>query len=720
MTIIPYSINHREVWDQFVRRSKNGTFLFERGFMDYHSDRFVDCSLLVYDGVDLTEEEKEGGGLGLEGLKAVFPANWVEAQRKVYSHQGLTYGGIVVAEDVTQHEVLALMQAILLYYDRMFMARSVFVKPVPSMYSSQPNGEELYALYRAGARLKQRQVSTVVCTSNPLKMRTLRMRQARKAVENDVYVDRMVEGEWEALEDFWHILTHVLERHHQTTPVHTIDEMKLLMQRFPREIKLWLARREGRVIAGVVVFVTRKVAHIQYIAAGEEGRELGALDLLFRHLINERYKSMPYVDFGVSTEDGGNYLNEGLIFQKEGFGGRAVCYDAYEVRLEKGKLNAMLPTVDAEREKGIAYLPLKLLNDTFQPALAEAVEDVVMSGRYLMGGQVDLFEKHFAEYCGTKHCIGVANGLEALTLILRAYRNMLGWQQDDEVIVPANTFIATILAIKEAGLRPVLCEPLQSTFLINPDLIRPLLTPRTRVVLPVHLYGRTCDIPRIREALADRPDIIIVEDAAQAHGAMFLDKRAGSMGHAAAFSFYPGKNLGALGDGGCVTTNDDALAQAIRMMANYGSSVKYVHEMHGMNSRLDELQAAVLNVKLPRLDADNAYRRKLAKLYMEKIQNPLVVLPTMPKYEEHHVFHIFAIRCAHRDELQQYLRSKGIETLIHYPVPPHKQAALADMNGETLPLTERMAKELLSLPLSPVLTEEQAMRIVTAVNEFNV
>ena len=719
MTIIPYSINHRDVWNQFVRQSRNGTFLIDRRFMDYHSDRFVDCSLLVYEGVALSPEEKEQL-VTMDGLKAVFPANWVEAERKVYSHQGLTYGGLVVSEDITQHEVLALMQAVLQYYDRMFMARSVFIKPIPVMYCTQPNGEELYALFRAGARLVQRQVSTVINTANPLKMRKLRMRQAKKAVENDVYVDRMVEGDWDVLRSFWDVLEGVLEKHHQTTPVHSYEEMRLLMERFPREIKLWLARREDRIIAGVVVFVTRKVAHIQYIAANQEGRELGGLDLLFRHLISERYKSLPYVDFGVSCEAGGNYLNEGLIFQKEGFGGRAVCYDAYEVRLEKSKLASMLPVPDEEEDRHIPYLSLKDLTETFQPALANALEDVVKSGRFLLGEQTRLFEQRFAGFCGTRHCIGVANGLEALTLILRAYRQLRGWEEGDEVIVPSHTYIATILAIKEAGLTPVFCEPLPQTYLMDASLILGLLTERTRAVLPVHLYGRACDMQSIRQALASRPDIVIVEDAAQAHGARYQEQRVGSLGHAAGFSFYPGKNLGCLGDGGCVTTSDDALADVVRAMANYGSRQKYVHEMHGMNSRLDELQAAVLNVKLPRLDADNARRRQLARLYMDRIDNPLVTLPTMPRNEEEHVFHIFAVRCAHREELQEYLRQKGIDTLIHYPVAPHRQGALAEYNHLRFPIAERMANEVLSLPLSPILTEVQALRIAEAINEFNV
>lgn len=718
MTIIPYSINHREVWNQFVKGSKNGTFLIDRDFMDYHSDRFVDCSLLIYEGVDYTAEEKERV-LGMDGLKAVFPANWVEETREVYSHQGLTYGGLIVNEDITQMEVLALVQGVLQYYVRMFAARKVIVKPIPVMYSTYPNAEELYALFRAGARLVSRQVSTVVTLANPLKMRTLRVRQAKKAIENDVYVDRMVEGDWDCLKEYWDILTEVLQKYHDTQPVHTVDEMKLLMERFPREIKLCVARKEDRILAGVVVFVTRKVAHIQYIAASEEGRELGALDLLFRHLINDRYKAMTYLDFGISTERGGTFLNEGLIFQKEGFGGRAVCYDAYSVTLDSKRLKSMLPNADDEVDKRIPYLDIKSLTDSFQPMLMETVEDVLKSGRFVLGKQVASFEENFARYCGVKHCIGVANGLDALTLILRSYGMLRGWQRGDEVIVPANTFIATILAIKEAGLTPVLCEPSLQTYLLDATLLPSLLTERTRAILPVHLYGRACKMTPILE-FAKEHNLVVVEDAAQAHGAYFGDKRVGSLGDAAGFSFYPGKNLGALGDGGAVTTDDDELAATVRCMANYGSREKYVNEMAGMNSRLDGLQAAVLNVKLQRLDADNEYRCKLAGIYLSHIDNPLVTLPTAPKLEGQHVYHIFAIRCAHRKELQAYLQHKGIETLIHYPIPPHQQQAFAEWNDLRYPITERIHNEELSLPLSPMLTEEQAMRIVNAINEFNV
>lgn len=686
--------------------------------MDYHSDRFVDCSLLIYEGVELTADEKESV-LGMDGLKAVFPANWVEAERRVYSHQGLTYGGLVVNEEATQHDVLAILQAILQYFDRMFMAKTVIVKPVPSIYSTHPNGEELYALWRAGGRVVQRQVSTVVSMANPVKMRTLRTRQAKKAVESGVYIDMMMEGDWQTLADFWEVLTEWRDAKGMIPAMHTLQEMRLLMERFPREIKLYVARREGKVLAGAIIFATRKVAHVQHLATSDEGRELGALELIFRHLITVRYKSVPYFDFGVSTEQGGRYLDEYLIAQKEAFGGRGLCYDVYAVKLDRATLDSMLTNAGAETDKRIPYLSLKAVNDTFQPSLDEAVERVTESGWYLRGEETKTFERHFAQYCGTKHCVGVANGLEALTLILRSYMRLRGWQGGDEVIVPSNTYIATILAIKEAGLKPVLCEPSLKTYLMDPALLPSLLTERTRAILPVHLYGRACDMAPIC-TFAQEHSLLVIEDAAQAHGAMYGDRRVGNLGDAAGFSFYPGKNLGALGDGGAVTTNDDELAATIRAMANYGSEEKYVNTMHGMNSRLDEMQAAVLDVKLPRLDSDNEYRRQLALRYIEGVDNPLITLPEMPRQPEQHVFHVFAIRCAHRKELQDYLKRNGVDTLIHYPIPPHLQGALPELNDERYPLSERISNEELSLPLSPVLTTEQVDRIIVLLNEFNV
>ncbi|MCR4995058.1 MAG: DegT/DnrJ/EryC1/StrS family aminotransferase [Bacteroidales bacterium] len=702
MHILQYTPQMADVWNGFVRASKNGTFLFERGFMDYHSDRFIDCSLLIY-------EDQE--------LVALFPANWNEAELTVYSHQGLTYGGLVLSTASTQQQVLEIMQNILLWYLDYLQAERLVYKPIPYIYSHCASEEDLYALFRAGARLKTRGVSSVVDMSNPLQMRKLRIRGAKKAIDNDLYIDRMTDEDWPTLQEYWQLLTEVLEKHHSVRPVHSCDEMKLLMTRFPQLIKLFLVRKERTILAGCLVFITSRVAHVQYIAAGEEGRETGALDLLFRHLINERFKQMAYLDFGISTENGGQYFNEGLAFQKEGFGARSVCYDSYELEMNMAVIEQMHPMKERPWQQ-VSFLDLRRVNGSFEPLLSEAVSRVVHSGWYLQGTEVKNFEKHFANYIGARHCVLCANGLEALTLILRAFKMLNWWDDDSEVIVPANTFIATILAVKEAGLVPVLCEPNDEDCLINVDEAKRLYTAHTVAVLPVHLYGRVCDMTQIK-AFASEHHLLVVEDAAQAHGAMWEDQHAGHLGHAAAFSFYPAKNLGALGDAGCITTDDDTLAETVRMMANYGSKEKYVNEISGMNSRTDELQAAVLDVKLPRLDADNARRRWIACRYLEGIDNPLLRLPEMPQDEREHVFYVFAVRTGYRSQLIAWLKEQGVDTLVHYPIPPHRQQALAEFADLSLPVTEQIHREVLSLPISPVMTNQEVEKVIDAVNRFN-
>jgi dTDP-4-amino-4,6-dideoxygalactose transaminase len=703
MEIKQYTAVQAEEWDAFVRSSKNGTFLLERSFMDYHSDRFSDCSLMIYEDNQLV---------------GLFPANWEDDRRTVWSHQGLTYGGLLLSEDATQVQVLQLMQAVLFWYIDYLQATHLVYKPIPYIYNSCAAEEDLYALFRAGAKLKSRGVSSAVMMQNPLKMRKLRLRGAKKAIDNGLYIDRMSEEDWATLREYWEILTEVLERHHGVAPVHTVDEMQLLMSRFPQQIKLFLVRREKEVVAGCVVFLTRYVAHIQYIASSDEGRELGALDLLFRHLINERFKQMRYVDFGISTERGGMYLNEGLIFQKEGFGARSVCYDTYELVMDRTVVEQMAERHEME-QRPVKFLDLKRVTASFEPQLSDEVLQVVRSGWYLQGERVKTFEAHFAEYVGARHCVLCGNGLEALTLMLRACKQLNLWDEQSEVIVPANTFIATILAIKEAGLTPILAEPSSEDFLLDPEQLEMLRTERTVAVMPVHLYGQVCNMKAIT-AFAQEHHLLVLEDAAQAHGAMYGDQKAGHLGHAAGFSFYPGKNLGALSDAGCVTTDDDTLAELVRKMANYGSAKKYVHEVAGMNSRSDEIQAAVLDVKLPRLDADNERRRWIARRYLMEIDNPLIVLPSMPKDEMEHVFYVFAVRCSYRDELQEWLRKEGIETIVHYPIPPHHQHALSELAGLKLPITEQIHKEVLSLPISPLMTEEEVERVVRGVNRFNV
>lgn len=383
----------------------------------------------------------------------------------------------------------------------------------------------------------------------------------------------------------------------------------------------------------------------------------------------------------------------------------------------------------------IKYLDLQQLNASFEPELSDALLRVSRSGWYLHGEATARFEQEFANYCGTAYCIGTGNGLDALTLIFLAYRELGVMNAGDEVIVPANTYIATILSILRAGLKPVLCEPSPETCNIDVTYAETLITPRTRAIVPVHLYGRLADMAGVHN-LATRHDLKVIEDAAQAHGALWNaglpgksllpstpPLRAGSLGDAAAFSFYPAKNLGAIGDGGAVTTRSEALANAVRSIANYGCTAKYVHLYKGINSRLDELQAAVLSVKLPRLDADNARRREIARRYKEGIDwEYLGIIRTTASTEEineENVFHIFPIFSPRRDELQQYLSACGICTQIHYPIPPHHQDALrAEYGMQQLPITERIHNEELSLPISPLLTDEEISRIISHINTF--
>jgi len=364
----------------------------------------------------------------------------------------------------------------------------------------------------------------------------------------------------------------------------------------------------------------------------------------------------------------------------------------------------------------IKYLDLKRVNEAYEPALSAAVEKVVRSGWYLLGEQVQSFEKQFAQFCGVSHCVGVGNGLDALRLIFRAYCEMGRMQKGDEVIVPANTYIASILAVSDNGLQPVLCEPDEATLLMDAKRIEALITPATKAIMVVHLYGRAMEMQPINE-LAQRYGLKVIEDAAQAHGARYNGACVGALGDAAGFSFYPGKNLGALGDGGAVTTNDTELVQVIRALANYGSEKKYVNSYQGLNSRLDEIQAAVLNCKLPFLLPEHKRRVALAKRYLAEIKQPLVQLPIVTDFEGH-VFHIFPIRCTRRDELQLFLRQKGVETLIHYPIPPHQQAAYPHWNNLSLPITTAIHQTELSLPLYPAMLDVEVDAVVAAINAF--
>lgn len=715
MKIQPYSVNKRELWNRFVENSKQGTFLLNRNFMDYHADRFFDCSLLVYNDDNMEGESPE------ESLIALFPANWNEKEKTVYSHQGLTYGGLITLPSTTQSEVIMIMQKVLMYYEGIMGAKTVVYRPIPYIYSKFPSQEDLYALFRAGAKLDGRGVATVVSVNNPLNMRTLRVRQAKKALEHGYYIERMKEGDDTCLKEYWKVLEGVLMDYHNAKPVHTVEEMALLMSRFPKQIKLFVVKdNQSKVTAGTVIFETATVAHIQYIASASNGRRFGALDLLLKHLCSEKYKDKDFIDFGISTEKGGQYLNEGLIFQKEGFGGRAVCYDSYRIDLNRRRLLDMSQAIEKEEvgKKHIPFLDLKAINETYEPELSNAMMHAMQSGWYLLGEENKRFEQAWSKYIGTNNAILCGNGLDALKLILRSYKILKGWNHGDEVIVPANTYIASILAIMEAGLTPVLVEPNLNDYNIRATECQKMINDRTRAIMVVHLYGRVCGDMEGILTLAREKELTIVEDAAQAHGAMWHGLKVGHIGDAAGFSFYPGKNLGALGDAGCVVTDDNELAAMVRTMANYGSKEKYINECTGVNSRTDEIQAAALRVKLPHLDRDNERRRQIARKYICEIKNPMITIPSWPQNEQECVWHIFPIRCPERDALQKYLHEAGVQTLIHYPIPPHKQQALKDLQYGPLPVTQRIHAEELSLPISPIMTDADAEYVISLLNRF--
>ena len=365
----------------------------------------------------------------------------------------------------------------------------------------------------------------------------------------------------------------------------------------------------------------------------------------------------------------------------------------------------------------IPFLSLKDVTDLHGAEINEAVSRVVNSGWYLQGKENERFEADFAKFIGTKYCIGCANGLDALIWIFRAYIELGVMQPGDEVIVPANTYIATILAITENGLKPILVEPKLNTLEIDDDLIEAAITPKTKAVAIVHLYGRNAFTEKIG-ALCQKYNLKLVEDNAQAHGCKYTDGRVtGSIGDAAGHSFYPGKNLGALGDGGAVTTNDPELAAAIRALANYGSQKKYVFKYTGRNSRLDEIQAAVLDVKLRYLVEDNAHRKEVAHYYYEHICNPIIKLPDLIP-DEQNVYHLFPVFCERRDELHDYLEANGVGTVIHYPIPPHKQECYKEWNRMSLPRTEYIADHELSLPIGPAIKISEVEKVVSLLNGF--
>lgn len=366
-------------------------------------------------------------------------------------------------------------------------------------------------------------------------------------------------------------------------------------------------------------------------------------------------------------------------------------------------------------KRNVPFSIFQPMHDEIRTELDEAYRNVVDSSYFIQGKECTAFEEEFAAYCESKYCIGVATGLDALYLILKAYEIGVG----DEVVVPSNTFIATALAVSYTGATPVFVEPEMETYNINPAKIEEAITEKTKAVMAVHLQGRTADIDTIRE-ITDKYGLKLIEDAAQAHGARYKGKRAGSLGDAAGFSFYPGKNLGALGDGGCVTTNDKELAEKIKALGNYGSDYKYHHIYLGTNSRLDELQAALLRKKLPNLDKWNKYRQEVAKRYLQEIKNPLISLPLKSTEDYEHVYHVFVIRCDRRDELEAYLQENGIGTVKHYPIPIHMQECYKDLEIKegSLPIAEEISKTVISLPMYYGMTKEDVDYVIEKINEF--
>lgn len=367
----------------------------------------------------------------------------------------------------------------------------------------------------------------------------------------------------------------------------------------------------------------------------------------------------------------------------------------------------------------IPFLNLKKINSKYRTQINEAMLRVVDSGWYILGTEVAEFEEKFAKYCGTKHCLGVANGLDALILIFRAYKELGIINDGDEVIVPANTYIASLLAISANNLKPVLVEPDLDSYNINPNLIEEKITKNTKAILAVHLYGRAADMNKINE-IAKKYNLKVIEDSAQAHGAIYDGKRVGNLSDASGFSFYPGKNLGALGDGGAITTNDSVLAETVKALRNYGSHQKYHNIYKGFNSRLDEVQAAILKIKLDYLDEENEERRKIANLYCEHIKNSQITLPIIPKNNESCVWHLFVIRCKNRDELQKYLSYNNIQAVIHYPIAPHKQKAYSELCDLELPITEAIHDQVLSLPIYPGMQESDIFKTLEFVNSFKI
>lgn len=366
----------------------------------------------------------------------------------------------------------------------------------------------------------------------------------------------------------------------------------------------------------------------------------------------------------------------------------------------------------------IKFLDLKKINSLHSDELKSAMNNVLDSGWYILGKECVSFEESFSKFCGAKYCIGVANGLDALNLVIKAYMELGKLKEFDEIIVPANTYIATILPISFNNMKPVLVEPDINTFNIDPKKIEAKITPKTKAIMLTHLYGRAADIDPIIK-IAKKYGLIVVEDSAQAHGAIYKQKKTGNLADVGCFSFYPGKNLGAIGDAGAITTNDDELADILLYIRNYGSKTKYLNKFKGVNSRLDELQAAILNIKLKYLDQDNNVRQRIAKLYNEKIKNSFIKLPSHPNDYLEHVWHLYVVRTKNRDKLKSYLFSKGIETVIHYPIPPHLQEAYKELKNEELPITQEIHDTCLSIPLYHTMNDEEISYVISVMNAYD-
>ncbi len=366
----------------------------------------------------------------------------------------------------------------------------------------------------------------------------------------------------------------------------------------------------------------------------------------------------------------------------------------------------------------IPFLNLRAINKRFEKQFQERFQVFMDSGHYILGKELESFEKNFATYCGTKHCIGVGNGLDALRLILDGYKVLGKLKENDEVLVASNTYIATIIAIKQAGLKPVLVEAENKAFNFDLMALKNAISEKTKAIMPVHLYGQLAPMDTIIK-IANDNNLLIIEDAAQAHGAITNEgKKAGNLGNAAGFSFYPTKNLGALGDGGAITTNEDALAETVRKIRNYGAKTKYVNELLGVNSRLDEVQASFLNCKLPSLDNDNEKRRSIAKRYLSEIKNPTISLPFYDN-SANHVFHLFVVQVSKREKIINYLDANGVGNLIHYPIPPHKQQALSEFNTFSFPISEKIHREVVSIPMGPLLSEKDVTEVIRVLNNYN-